>query len=52
MEFLLHLWDELDDLTAACRHVTVATVDEMAQLSGAVTTALTAFAVWLLRLPN
>ena len=52
MEFLLLLWDDLDDVTAACRHITRATVDEMAQLPGTVTTALTAFAVWLLRLPS
>jgi hypothetical protein len=52
MEFLLLLWDDLDDLTAACRHVTFSAVDEMAQLSGAVTTALMAFTVWLLRFPS
>ena len=49
---MLHLWDELDDVTAACRHVTAATMDEMAELSAAVTTAVTAFLVSLLRLPN
>ena len=49
MEFLLHLWDELDDVSAACRHVTLSTVDEMAQISASVTTALTAFSVWLMR---
>jgi hypothetical protein len=52
MEFMLHLWDELDDLTAACRHLTVSTVDEMAQISAAVTTAITAFTVSLLRLSH
>jgi hypothetical protein len=52
MEFMLHFWDDLDDLTAACRHLTVAAVDEMSDISGALSTAITAFAVWLLRLPN
>jgi hypothetical protein len=29
MEFLLHLWDELDDWTAACRHVTASAASEL-----------------------
>jgi hypothetical protein len=52
MEFFLHLWDELDDIAAACRHLTVSAVDEVAEISGAVATAALAFAVSLLRLPN
>ena len=33
MERLLHLWDELDDLAGACRHVAVSTADEVASLA-------------------
>ena len=52
MEFLLLLWDDLDDVSAACRHVALATVDEIAEVPGALTAAVTAFTVWLLRLPG
>ncbi len=31
MEILLNLWDELDDLAGACRHVATSTVAELAQ---------------------
>lgn len=50
MEFLLHLWDEIDDVTAACRHITISTVDELAEISSAMSAAIAAFAVWTLRL--
>jgi hypothetical protein len=30
MESLLLLWDELDDLTHACRHLATSAVDEVA----------------------
>lgn len=33
MERLLLLWDELDDLAGACRHVAVFTADEVASLA-------------------
>ena len=52
MEFFLHFWDELDDVAAACRHLTVCAVDEVSEISGFVGTAVLAFAVSLLRLPN
>jgi len=52
MEFLLLLWDELDDLVAASRHLTLSAVDEVADLSGVVGAAVAAFAVSLLRLPQ
>ena len=32
MERLLLLWDELDDLTGACRHLAISTADEVASL--------------------
>lgn len=50
MEFFLLLWDELDDMTATCRHLTRSAVDEMAEISGAVGAAIAALAVSLLRL--
>ena len=40
VERLLLLWDELDDLAGACRHVAVSTADEVASLA----VPLTAFA--------
>lgn len=52
MEVFLHLWDELDDISAAARHMTVSAMDEVGQISGAVGAALTAFTVWILRLPG
>ena len=30
MEMFLHLWDELDDVAGACRHVATSTVVEIA----------------------
>jgi len=32
MEFMLLVWDELDDWAHACRHVASTTVSEVAQL--------------------
>ena len=52
MEVFLYLWDELDDVSAACRHMTVSAMDEVSQLSAAIGPAFTAFAVWLLRFPG
>jgi hypothetical protein len=52
MEIFLHLWDELDDWSAACRHLTAATVEEVAQIPGLVSAAVAAFAVWLARIPS
>jgi hypothetical protein len=52
MERFLHLWDEIDDLSAACRHMTTCAVDEVAEVTGVVTAGVAAFAVWLFRLPS
>jgi hypothetical protein len=38
MEFLLHFWDELDDMVAVCRHVTLSTVATLT--------------IWVLRVPG
>ncbi len=49
MEFMLLLWDELDDWTHACRHVAGSAVAEVAILSAPFATASSAIAaVWLL----
>jgi hypothetical protein len=48
MEFLLHLWDEVDDLTGACRHLATYAVAEAAALSAPLVTAGSALGVWLL----
>lgn len=51
MEFMLHFWDELDDAASACRHVTVSTVEEVAEFSGAFAAAVMTFALSALRPP-
>ena len=48
MEFLLLLWDELDDWAGACRHVLSGAASEVAALSAPLMTAGSAAAVWLL----
>jgi hypothetical protein len=48
MEFLLHLWDELDDAAGACRHVATSAAYEVAALSAPLVTAASAVGVWLL----
>ena len=52
MEIFLHLWDELDDLSAACRHLTASAVSEVVEVPGAMTAAVAAFAVWVARIGN
>jgi hypothetical protein len=48
MEVLLLLWDELDDLTGACRHLASAAMSEVAALGAPLATAGSAVAVWVL----
>jgi hypothetical protein len=48
MEFFLHLWDELDDWTGACRHLAGAAVAEVAVLAAPFATASSAITLWLL----
>lgn len=54
MEIFLNLWDELDDLVGACRHLATSTVIEVATLARpAVSLILSLTAaplVWLMRL--
>lgn len=42
MEFVLLLWDELDDWAHACRHVASTAVSEVAQVTAPLATALIA----------
>ncbi len=52
MEFFLHLWDEIDDLTGVCRHVATSTAAEVlasaAPLIAAASSVLLAGAATLL----
>ena len=51
MEVFLHLWDELDDLTHACRHLATAAAIEA--LAGAAPIMTAASALWIyLMLPD
>jgi len=56
MEIFLNLWDELDDLAGACRHIATSVAVEAAALAGpAATLLLTAAAAplgWLSSLKN
>ena len=48
MEFLLLWWDDLDDLTHACRHLATSAVSELADALAPHATGLTAVAACLL----
>jgi hypothetical protein len=48
MEFLLLWWDELDDLTHACRHVATCAVSEVTALSAPLTVGVSAVGAWIL----
>ena len=48
MEFLLLWWDDLDDLTHACRHLATSAISEVAAASAPLASGLTAAAAWLL----
>jgi len=54
MEIFLNLWDELDDLVGACRHIATSTAIELTAMARpAATLAVTLAAAplgWLLRL--
>ncbi len=40
MEIFLNLWDELDDLAGACRHVATSTAIELASVARPIATAV------------
>jgi len=48
MEFLLLWWDELDDLTHACRHVATSALDEVVARSEPLIRSASAFGAWVL----
>jgi hypothetical protein len=49
MEFLLLWWDNLDDLTHACRHLATSAASELAEVARAPFAAgLSALSAWLL----
>jgi hypothetical protein len=50
VERLLQLWDELDDLAGACRHVALSTADEVASLAAPIAAAASALTAGLLAL--
>ena len=51
MEFLLLWWDELDDLTHACRHLAGSGFSEVAAASLPLVTAVTGMMACLLNFP-
>ena len=48
MEVFLHLWDELDDLSGACRHLAACTAAELFEGAAPVVAAASAAGVWVL----
>jgi hypothetical protein len=48
MEFLLLLWDELDDLSGACRHLVTSAADEVVSLGIPLAAAASALGAGLL----
>jgi hypothetical protein len=48
MEFLLLWWDDLDDLTHACRHLAISALAEVAAALAPLATGLSAVGAWLL----
>ncbi len=50
MEIFLNLWDELDDLVGACRHLATSAVIEVATLGRPAATLIVTLAAALVRL--
>jgi hypothetical protein len=48
MEVFLHLWDELDDLASAGRHVLTSAASEFVDGAAPLLTAASALGVWVL----
>ena len=48
MEVFLHLWDELDDLTHACRHVAACVASEVVEGAAPLLAGASALGVWVL----
>lgn len=53
MEIFLNLWDELDDLAGACRHIATSTAIELASVARPAATLIVTLAAaplgWLLK---
>jgi hypothetical protein len=49
MERLLLLWDELDDLACACRHLAASAVEEVGAVSAPLVSGISTFALWFFR---
>ena len=56
MEIFLNLWDELDDLAGACRHIATSTVIELASVARPAATLIVTLVAagfgWLLELAS
>lgn len=48
MEVFLHLWDELDDLSWACRHLAASAASELLEGAAPMVAGASALGVWLL----
>jgi len=47
MEVFLHLWDELDDLTGACRHVAAAAASELLEGAAPLLAGASVLSLWV-----
>jgi hypothetical protein len=52
MEIFLHLWDELDDLSGACRHLATSTASELLEGAAPLIAGASALGLWLLEGAN
>ena len=52
MEVFLHLWDELDDLTGACRHVATCAAAELLEGAAPLIAGTAAVGLWVLEGAN
>jgi hypothetical protein len=48
MEVFLHLWDEIDDLVNACRHVATSAASELVDGAVPLVAGASALGVWML----
>ena len=52
MEIFLHLWDEVDDLTGACRHAATCAVSELLEGAAPLVAGALTLGGWLLEGAN
>ena len=48
MEVFLHLWDEIDDLVSACRHVATSAASELVDGAVPLVAGASALGIWVL----